>query len=49
MAFAGFLKDSFEFLSELEGKNSKEWFEANRKRYEAIWKGTALDYALAHQ
>ncbi|NNE79164.1 MAG: DUF2461 domain-containing protein [Silicimonas sp.] len=39
-----FTKDTFAFLAELEANNSKDWFDANRDRYEAHWKGAALDF-----
>ena len=39
-----FTKDTFDFLADLEANNSKDWFEANRDRYEAHWKGAALDF-----
>lgn len=32
--FRGFTKDTFQFFSELERNNNKEWFDKNRKRYE---------------
>ena len=41
--FAGFTADSFEFLSDLAANNSRDWFEANRARYETTWKTPALD------
>lgn len=40
-SFAGFPKDSFKFLEDLQANNSREWFEANRDRYEASWKAPA--------
>ena len=33
-----FTKDTFDFLKELKENNNKEWFEANRKRYETAKK-----------
>ncbi|MEM7332219.1 MAG: DUF2461 domain-containing protein [Chloroflexota bacterium] len=33
--FTGFPQDAFQFLAELEENNDKEWFGANKKRYEA--------------
>ncbi len=40
----GFTAETFEFLADIEKNNSKEWFEANRDRYEAHWKDAALDF-----
>lgn len=39
-----FSKHTFEFLRDLEANNTKEWFEANRDRYETHWKSAALDF-----
>ena len=39
-----FSKDTFAFLADLEANNTKEWFEANRVRYETHWKTAALDF-----
>ena len=39
-----FTKETFDFLSALDAQNSKDWFEANRDRYEAHWKAPALDF-----
>lgn len=44
---ARFPKETFAFLSDLEANNSKEWFEANRDRYEAHWKAPALAFIEA--
>lgn len=35
-AFTGFARDHFAFFRDLERHNHKEWFEQNRKRYEAV-------------
>ena len=40
----GFTKATFQFLSDLEANNSKDWFEANRQAYETHWKEAALDF-----
>ncbi|HZH99161.1 MAG TPA: DUF2461 domain-containing protein, partial [Fimbriimonadaceae bacterium] len=40
-----FNPDTIAFLSELAGNNNKEWFEANRKRYEASVKKPMLEFA----
>lgn len=34
--FAGFPKDAFSFFSELRANNTREWFEANKKRYLSV-------------
>lgn len=39
-----FTEKTFEYLKDLEANNSKEWFEANRPRYEEDWKSPALDF-----
>ena len=39
-----FTKATFQFLSDLEANNSKDWFDANRDRYETLWKEAALDF-----
>ncbi len=38
-----FTPDTFQFLKELDQNNSKEWFDANRTRYEAHWKTPAFE------
>ncbi len=40
----GFSDETFQFLADLEANNSKEWFDENRKRYEAQWKDAALSF-----
>lgn len=40
MAFSA---KTFSFLSDLANNNSRDWFEANRDRYETDWKEPALD------
>src|SRR4051812_26835330 len=35
-AFAGFPKDAFAFFRELKRNNTREWFQANKDRYEAV-------------
>jgi uncharacterized protein (TIGR02453 family) len=42
---AWFTQDTIDFLSELRENNAKEWFEANRKRYEASVKKPILEFA----
>ncbi len=39
-----FTNKTFAYLKDLEANNSKEWFEANRARYETDWKAAALDF-----
>ena len=39
-----FTDETFRFLAELEDNNSKEWFDANRPRYDQHWKTAALDF-----
>ncbi len=39
-----FTQNTFDFLQDLEANNSKDWFDANRDRYDAHWKGAALDF-----
>ena len=39
-----FTRETFDFLSALAAQNSKDWFEANRDRYEAHWKAPALEF-----
>ncbi len=41
--FSGFARETFQFLSDLKQNNSKDWFVANRARYESAWKSPALD------
>jgi uncharacterized protein (TIGR02453 family) len=36
-AFAGFDRDAVQFLHELAANMTKEWFAANKERYEARW------------
>ena len=38
-----FTEKTFGFLRDLEANNSKDWFDANRDRYETDWKEAALD------
>lgn len=45
--FTGFSDETFAFLRDLQANNTKEWFDANRDRYEAIWKGEAQDLIAA--
>jgi uncharacterized protein (TIGR02453 family) len=36
-AFAGFDRDAPQFFHELAGEMSREWFEANKERYQRVW------------
>ncbi|HEX6512560.1 MAG TPA: DUF2461 domain-containing protein [Chloroflexota bacterium] len=36
-AFAGFPPGGFNFLLELQTRQSRDWFKANRNRYEELW------------
>lgn len=45
--FSGFTRETFQFLSDLEKDNSRDWFQANRARYENAWKSPALDLIAA--
>ncbi len=47
MAFAGVRRGLPGFLAGLEAENSREWFEAHRAEYEALWLKPALDLAAA--
>ena len=48
MTFPGFSPETPRFLADLAANNRKDWFEANRARYEAHWRdaGLALIEAL---
>lgn len=35
--FAGFPPGGFDFFLELQGRQSREWFKANKARYEELW------------
>ncbi len=39
-----FTNRTFAYLKDLEANNTKDWFEANRARYETDWKAAALDF-----
>lgn len=39
-----FTIETFAFLRDLEANNNKEWFDANRDRYESHWKAPALAF-----
>lgn len=39
-----FTQATFDYLADLDANNSKDWFDANRDRYDAHWKGAALDF-----
>lgn len=44
---AGFTEETFGFLADLEAHNAKDWFDANRDRYEAHWKAPGLAFVEA--
>jgi uncharacterized protein (TIGR02453 family) len=44
-----FTPDLFEFLSELEDNNNRDWFQANKPRYERHVKGDALAFIRAFE
>ncbi|MCB2129252.1 MAG: TIGR02453 family protein [Rhodobacteraceae bacterium] len=41
--------ETFEFLRDLAAHNSRDWFEANRDRYENVWRDPALRFIAAVQ
>lgn len=45
--FAGFPRETFEFLRELESNNERAWFHANRDRYERFVLERARDFVEA--
>ena len=47
--FSGFPPKLYQFLSELSDNNNKDWFEANRERYELEVREPALAYIAAMQ
>ena len=46
MSFQGFPKDSLKFLSQIRENNTKEWFEANRYRYESLIKEPSASFVV---
>ena len=42
--FAGFPPQTLKFLKELERNNNREWFQANKSRYEDVVLEPALDF-----
>lgn len=49
MSFAGIPSETPRFLAELAANNRKDWFEANRARYEAEWRDVGLSLVEALQ
>ncbi len=49
MSFAGIPPETPRFLAELSANNRKDWFEANRARYEAHWRDVGLSLIEALQ
>lgn len=43
MTFAGFPRDTFEFLAELRANNDRRWFAANRDRYDRFFVAPAAE------
>ncbi len=48
-AFKGFPPATFEFLSALSRNNNREWFAANKQRYEDFIVAPALDFIVAFE
>ena len=46
-AFAGFPAETLQFLRDLEAHNEREWFQANKARYERDLLGPAVDFVTA--
>ena len=44
--FKGFSKKTFDFLSDLEENNNREWFESNRDVFEGCVLGPAQDFVI---
>jgi uncharacterized protein (TIGR02453 family) len=42
--FTGFPRGTLEFLAQLEANNNREWFGANKARYETLVREPALDF-----
>ena len=47
MTFSGFSKDFFGFFEELAENNNREWFQANKTRYEGVVVQSCLDFITA--
>ena len=47
MSFSGFPPELYEFLVDLSLNNRRDWFDANKDRYEAHVRGPALAFVLA--
>ena len=46
-AFAGFPAETFQFLGDLEANNNRDWFQANKARYERELLGPSVDFVTA--
>lgn len=46
-AFAGFPKETLQFLKTLKRNNDREWFQKNKARYEAAFLAPSLDFIQA--
>ena len=40
----GFTGETFAYLADLKANNEKAWFDANRERYEEVWKSAGLSF-----
>jgi uncharacterized protein (TIGR02453 family) len=49
MAFTGFGTEFFDFFNELKSNNDREWFNANKSRYDNDIAGVCLDFIEAMQ
>jgi uncharacterized protein (TIGR02453 family) len=47
MVFEGFGEGTFAFIADLAEHNDRDWFEANRDRYERYWLTPGLDFVEA--
>lgn len=47
--FSGFPPGTFQFLSDLEDNNTRDWFQANKQRYEQYFLEPALSFIKAMQ
>ncbi len=45
--FSGFPKDTISFLSDLRANNTRDWFQANKERYEAAYQAPAEAFCAA--
>jgi uncharacterized protein (TIGR02453 family) len=45
--FNGFPSETLDFLRDLEGNNNRDWFEANKERYERVLLEPAVEFVTA--